>query len=215
MSTGTKGFTLIEMLVVMGIIAILAGTLIMGLPAMLRAGDVTAMETYITTLATQLEAYEKRMKNGDYPPTSLADGFPGVGPHYTRDNCGIESVVVCINRRGESGAYTFEGSKIVTLENFDSDRSMSKLTNFEVKELFEVVDTWETPLAYFHNRDYSAVTSKALGRIMVGDGSVIQVKPWKNPKTKQYYNSRSFQIISAGPDGEFNTRDDITNFRKE
>ena len=122
--------------------------------------------------------------------------------------------MVCLNRRGEAGSYTFEDNKVVVLDNFDGDRSKDLLTNFETPELFEVIDRWETPLAYFHHRDYAAVEARNLGRITLADGSIIQVRPWRNPKTKTFYNSRTFQIISAGPDKEFNTEDDITNFSR-
>ena len=44
------------------------------------------------------------------------------------------------------------------------------------------------------------------------NGDVIDAKPWVNPKTKSYYNQSGFQLFSAGPDGEFNTEDDICNF---
>ncbi len=91
---------------------------------------------------------------------------------------------------------------------------MKKLTGFETEELFELVDPWDTPLAYFHHRDYDSVSGKGLGRIKLGDDSTTNAKPWKNPKTKAWYNARGFQIISAGPDMEFNTDDDITNFRR-
>ena len=56
---------------------------------------------------------------------------------------------------------------------------------------------------------------RGLGKISDpnGDGT-IRCQPWKNPKTGHWFMPRGFQLISAGPDTQFNTDDDITNFER-
>ena len=208
-----SGMTLIELLVVIAIIGVLSTALVVGIPKMLTAGDEKAVESMIRNIESSLDAYEKKRQNGDYPPTSL-DGYPGVGRLSDIENCGIEAVVICLNRKGTSCALEFDDLAILTLENYDGDSTRTALTNFAAKDLFELVDPWGNPLAYFHHRDYAVAETKGYGQISGVEGGTITARPWKNTKTKSFYRSTSFQLFSAGADGEFNTDDDITNFDK-
>ncbi len=209
-----QGFSLVELLVVMSILAVLGGLAVLGLPQMLRSGDRSLMENVIMQLDAALQSYATDAKNGDYPPTVLnADEFPGVGPRVNLDNCGNESVILCLNRKGRDSLFDIEGYKGIKLENIDDDRTQAVLTSFgpEDKALYEVLDIWGTPLAYFHHRDYGSVDAQDLGRIS-GVEDLVKALPWRNAKTKGYYQRDKFQLVSAGPDLKFNTEDDITNF---
>jgi prepilin-type N-terminal cleavage/methylation domain-containing protein len=215
--TSRHGFSLVELLVVMAILSVLGGLAVLGLPQMLRAGDRSLMENVIMQLDAALESYATDAKNGDYPPTLLnADDFPGVGPRVNTDNCGNESVILCLNRKGRDSLFDIEGYKGLKLENIDADRTQAVLTSFgpEDKELYEVLDIWGTPIAYFHHRDYGIVESQDLGRIS-GVEDLVKALPWRNAKTKGYFQRDRFQIISAGPDLKFNTEDDLTNFDRQ
>jgi prepilin-type N-terminal cleavage/methylation domain-containing protein len=215
--TSRHGFSLVELLVVMAILSVLGGLAVLGLPQMLRAGDRSLMENVIMQMDAALQSYATDAKNGDYPPTLLnADDFPGVGPRVNTDNCGNESVILCLNRKGRDSLFDIEGYKGLKLENIDADRTQAVLTSFgpEDKELYEVLDVWGTPIAYFHHRDYGSVESQDLGRIS-GVEDLVKALPWRNPKTKGYFQRDRFQLISAGPDLKFNTEDDLTNFDRQ
>ena len=82
------------------------------------------------------------------------------------------------------------------------------------KDLFEVVDRWGNPYAYFNCVDYERpeVREYLVDPDGAEDYEVVQVKPWMNEKTKSYYNQTGFQLFSAGPDRVFNTEDDIGNW---
>jgi prepilin-type N-terminal cleavage/methylation domain-containing protein len=210
-----RGFSLIELLVVMAIMATLIGLGVVGLPRLLRQGDETKVRTALTALATALEGYQNDPKNGDYPPSELdAESFPGIGAGGNEENLGIESVVVCLSRRGANAAIAIDQLEGFVLENLDGDRTQAQVTTFADKDLFELCDVWGTPLAYFHWRDYASIEAKSQGRIS-GVEDVLRAKPYRHPKTKEYFNKTSFQLISAGMDREFNTDDDVTNFKKE
>jgi type II secretory pathway pseudopilin PulG len=206
-----------ELLVVMAILSVLGTVLVIGIPRMLGKGDELAVQNLVTQLAAALEAYSANPRNGDFPPTVLdPKEFPGVGVRTNFENCGIESVVLCLNRRGTTSAMNFEGLEGVTLENLDQDRTKVALTNYgpDNTELYELVDLWGTPIAYFHHRDYSQIEPKRWGVITTEMAGVISCAPWKNPKTRNWFMPTGFQLISAGPDGEFNTEDDVTNFSR-
>jgi hypothetical protein len=101
------------------------------------------------------------------------------------------------------------------LDNTDGDRTRRSLTMFPTSDLFELVDQWKNPIAYFHHRDYGR---KDLYMSYDNASGVLLetlVSALKNPKTESFYNPRGFQLISAGVDGAFNTEDDITNFSRD
>ena len=211
------GFSLVELLVVMAILSVLGGLAVIGLPRMMRAGDQSLMENVLMQLDAALESYETDAKNGDYPPTLLdSDEFPGVGQRTNLDNCGNESIILCLNRRGRGSLFDIEGMKGVSLTNTDLDRTQAVLTSFgpDDRELYELVDVWGTPVAYFHHRDYGIVENRDLGRATAAE-EMLKAVPWRNPKTRSFYQRDKFQLISAGADMKFNTEDDITNFERQ
>ncbi len=211
-----EGFTLIELLVVMAIVALLAGIGLLGIPAMLRSSEAEAVKTVVTQIAAALEAYSSNPKNGDFPPTALSnDAMPGFGVSRNDKNTGIESVMLCLHRPNMTTSFDIEDVPWPdAMDNLDQDRTRVTLTDFgrDNRNLYELLDWWGTPFAYFHHRDYDSAAVKNMGRINGLDG-IVKAKPWKSPKGF-WYRRNGFQLISAGPDGVFNTGDDITNFER-
>ncbi len=60
-----KAFTLVELLVVIGIIAILAGLLLPAISQMHRSAQITGQKADFVTIANALDAYKADF--GDYP----------------------------------------------------------------------------------------------------------------------------------------------------
>jgi type II secretory pathway pseudopilin PulG len=193
----------------MAIVGLLVGLGVTVIPYLMRKGPQTAAQTYLSTLAGALEAY--RTSEGAYPPTSLNE-FPGVGMLANQENLGIESVVLCLNSTRYTASFAFEETQGGKLENYDNDSTQAQLTRFGTKEMFEVVDSWGTPYAYFNSKDYAR--GEDLGKI-TGEQSTLKALPLRNPKTKSWYRIDRFQIISAGPDKTFGTEDDLTDFTRE
>ena len=101
------------------------------------------------------------------------------------------------------------------LQHTDGERSAKSLTDLPVRDLFELVDAWGNPIAYFHHADYGRVDVYETFDPLTGERIESNVQAIVNPKLRRPYENRRFQLISAGPDGVFGTEDDIANFRIE
>lgn len=209
-----SGFTLVEVLVVLAIIAMLA---VYFMPRILKQAEERKNEStakaFITTVEAALTVYQNDRKIGVYPPTTL-EGFGGLGRLENRTNLGTESVFVCLSAVDYDHERALEKFQD-KFENFDNDRSQSPLTVYKDNSLFEVVDPWGNPYAYFNANDYDKAEVRQYTVDADGSGEsreTVTVTPWTSPKTKSYYNMSSFQLFSAGPDRKFNTDDDIGNW---
>ncbi len=213
---GGSGFTLIEILVVLGIIALLGAVLMPKILSKSKIADVNAAKSFIMGVAAVLDAHAADA--GNYPPSSLDKLETGVkAPNAL--NQGIETLVAYFysktrRDRGERNPLAdYEGR---FLRNLDKDALPRSVTTFESPELFEIVDPWGNPYVYFHWKDYGDASgdraSGAAALCALGSGREARAVPWRNPKTRSYYRDSEFQLFSAGPDGEFNTDDDIGNW---
>ena len=94
-----RGFTLIEILVVVIIISILASLTVIGVTIAITSSKRANTESLIGQLRGTLEQYKTRW--GDYPPSSL-DRIRGVRvPNDT--NNGIEAMVACLGSKKKGG----------------------------------------------------------------------------------------------------------------
>ncbi len=207
MTARSAGFTLVELLVVMVIIASLAGIGMVSIPPILRNMDRKATEVYLLNVTAALEAY--RSTEGTYPPSTLRD-FPGVGAVNNLENCGISALVMCLNSKSYPGSFDFEDSKIVSISDEGSGITQVQLTRFGDRKLYTLVDKWGTTLAYVNAVDYGNPDVRSVSAV---EGT-IKFTPWISPKTKSPFRRDGFQLISAGPDRLFNTEDDVTNFER-
>jgi prepilin-type N-terminal cleavage/methylation domain-containing protein len=207
--TGAPGFTLMELLVTIGIITIMAGLIFPAVTAARRSAGVKATKATIERIKLACESYYADF--GDYPPTSLATlGLPTNGV-----NEGIESLVRCLTTRAGHGPYLqFEEKE---LANTDNDALPQKgdptKSTIESRELFELVDAWGNPLIYFHNRDYHG--GPKLERYITASGERISCRPAPSEKTGQYPALTTFVIWSIGPDGknENGQGDDVCSWK--
>jgi prepilin-type N-terminal cleavage/methylation domain-containing protein len=194
------GFTLIELLAVILIIGILMYFL---LPNILGVGKAARIKTtggFLQGLSTAISEYEN--EKGDYPASSWKEEW---GPAPNATNVGIEALVIQLF--GSKWESRLPEDK---LKNTDNDESKKALARFSKPTLFELVDEWGNPVAYSHRRDYA----EAQVYVMANPPGESTFKARMNPQTGQFWNPKTFQLVSAGPDGEFGTDDDIPAWKE-
>lgn len=197
-----SGFTLIELLAVMAIIAILMTAGVVGYRKFQIAGQEQETRAKMVQYQTMAESYETA--SGDYP----VDNYSNLGATSTNDlNVGIEALVANLAKQG--GPYTGDLPYQRDLDNTDDDKFTKKITKFATQDAFEVVDTWKNPIVYFQRKSYGKKQIVLAKRRGTQEFQETQVQAVVDPKTKMFLGPNSFQLISAGYDGEFGTSDDI------
>ena len=111
------------------------------------------------------------------------------------------------------GSYRASSSYEDQLVNTDGDATKTSLTRFSATEVFELGDHWGNPIAYLHRRSYSDGGEYRVFPADENDPLEQDVRGAVNRTTGDPYRPDAFQLISAGPDGEFGTEDDIGNFK--
>jgi prepilin-type N-terminal cleavage/methylation domain-containing protein len=204
-----RGFTLIEILAVILILGILASLLIVSLSDSSESAKGSQTEHRLAELRTVLGEYFNEF--GDYPPSTFT-GEQGVPNDGT--NVGAEALVVALWSKGwDAGGHLADlAHKLV---NVDQDQAPSALTDFASRELFEIPDAWENPIAYLHHRDYGG-TARPYVTLDPSTGEEVhgQVGAVRDEKLGRFYQHASFQLVSAGPDGHFGTEDDLASFER-
>jgi prepilin-type N-terminal cleavage/methylation domain-containing protein len=202
------GFTLTELLVVMGIIAILAGLILPAVGAVRRSAASRAAKATIERIRLACQAYQADF--GDYPPTSL------VAFDVTTNgvNDGIESLLRCLTTRREHGPYLeFEEPDLANTDGDSLTKADPVGSALEARTLFELADPWGNPYIYFHNRDYRG--GAKLERYIFATGERMTCRPRPSEKTGQFPSMNSFLVWSAGPDGknEDGQGDDVCSWK--
>ena len=200
-----SGFTLIEMIAVLLILSILAGVFMMNIGTTQEIVEIRIVRTQLEQIAVAAAEYE--VEEGDYPPSNF-DLETGPAPNVI--NVGIERMIVALWADGLEGC----GLSPDELDNLDGDRTAKRLSDLPTTDMFELLDAWGNPIAYFHHTDYEREDIYQTFDSLTGERVDTKVRALKNKKTQLYFEHRKFQLISAGPDGLFKTEDDITNFKR-
>ena len=208
------GFTLIELLVV---VAVLGTIMALILPRLFSTGvsaQINACSVAIKDLAGVARSHDT--ETGDFPRDSLALFPREFKVKVDKTNPGIEAFLIdlALARTPSGTTYLDDLRSSGNLCNQDEDKAGALLGYLESMEQYEVQDPWGGVLVYFHHRGYGTAqeVSDPLGA--AGSGETVTVKAVTDPTTGRYYEPHRFQIISAGPDMEFGTDDDIHNFKK-
>jgi len=198
------GFTLIEILAVIVIIGILIVFLVPLLNRQQEGAKVMAMRSFLVELSSAVSEYET--DKGDYPGSSWKEEW-GSAPNNT--NIGAEALVIALYGSKWQSRLSDD-----LLCNTDNDESKKALARFSKATLFEIKDQWGNPIAYSHRRDYEHAQVYTMVDSSGQPAGESTFKARMNPATGQYWNPKGFQLVSAGPDGEFGTDDDIPAWKE-
>ncbi|MHC4472581.1 MAG: prepilin-type N-terminal cleavage/methylation domain-containing protein [Planctomycetota bacterium] len=215
MTRRAAGFTLIEVLVVMTIVAALMGMVVLLVGHAGKTKEMTITTQRLNGIRAGVEHLRQPHLYGLYP-TAAMDRLKGLKGEdvgslvgiSNRTNVGIETLYVALFLSTHDYSIADLGDD--WLANTDGDQMKGNPTRSESTELFEFVDAWGNPFAYFSQWDYQ--NPEGLTEYTMEGGEQVKVVPWKMEKTGQFQNPSSFQLFSAGPDEIFNTDDDIGNW---
>jgi prepilin-type N-terminal cleavage/methylation domain-containing protein len=207
-----RGFTLLEMLVVITIISILAGFSLMGVLKARRSGEESAAKAEVQMLRSRIDALKNAF--GYYPPTSLAE----LKVKTNGINDGNESLFGFLLSRKRGGPFADD-----LAENRWSNADGDSLAAPDLKriqtelnwvrgtpDLLEYVDFWGNPFVYIHSRDYAKKY-----KCQNPAGEIFDVEARKNPVTGTYAAPTSYQLWSLGADGlnQNGEGDDIASWK--
>ncbi len=213
-ATDDGGFTLVEVLVVIAIIAALMGLVAAMIPRAMKAQQKLQTSTLVTNVGAALEALRNDNEQyGKYPFTRSKDlkiGKIHVGKEIGQPNdinVGIETVFFLLNcNEVQAGQVTADQNLI---QNTDDDKFRAARGRSADAEAREYCDAWGWPLVYFHSNDYK--DPKGVTEIMnLETKETIDVRPKKLSSRAGggYLNPNSFQLFSVGPNGVQDSDDD-------
>jgi prepilin-type N-terminal cleavage/methylation domain-containing protein len=218
-----RGFSFIEILVVMGIISVLVGGVIVAIGMWAEKGPEFATKNTLNKTKALIENWKAQFEM--WPPsdlTRIAD-VAGVGTKAespgNKTNEGIEAIYQALYWPGYKGDPQWKeadpGEQGGEIGNTDEDELKKPVNKRGTKELKEIIDGYGNPLVYFNRDDYVKYAEGGARYVSQDkDLNVLDVepKPYRNDDGT-YVNPDSFQLFSMGPDGEPNTDDDITTWK--
>jgi len=207
---GRKGFTLVELLVVIMIAVLLMSILLPTLARVRTKAMVQASMATVATLETACQLYHQ--DNRIYPPS---------GPPDAPANAGGQLLALALTGYADASVDGYDGygwKKPTSRRVYGPYNETEKLRTLKQDNLVRFVDRFDRPFLYYR---YDRRTSR-YNSADNGDGP-SDINAYARGPDGRYFRS-DFLILSAGPDAIFQnpyingkpTRtDDITNFLEQ
>ena len=202
----TRGFSLIELVIVMGILAVLVGGVIVAIgianESSLRNETRTTLakasglvEDFQTTFETLPPARLKRLGDATGRAADRLDA-----PNATNE--GSE----CARR----AAFVpgFRGRKeFLARERCNTDEDDAGALPLE-----EIRDAWDNPVVYIPYHAYARADEEGLAYVTHA-GDLVSARPHRSADGG-FVRPNGFQVFSMGPDGVPNTHDDVVGWER-
>jgi prepilin-type N-terminal cleavage/methylation domain-containing protein len=201
MKNKANGFTLLELMVVLVIIGVLGAVFVGYGGNIFGDSKVKAAQAKLLQLSALVEQY--RNIEGEYPDDRLRKGTA-----TDNKNANSEALFLALFDPAYSGSRPAQ-DWLINTDGDETNRDMTMLGN---RQLFEIGDEWGNPIIYFDSLHYSENNGCSALAGEEGFFDSYDVYPLRSETTNSYYRPNSFQLVSAGADGEFNTEDDLYSF---
>lgn len=236
-----RGFTLVEMLVVMAIIAILAAILLPAIRAAITAAKNNKIAQELSSLHQAVEAYKQKF--GDYPPdfssvrnvnTDLADPnnvvvrhFRKAFPRHTEDlkayftTNGVpdpaEALVFWLAMLKNDPRLPLTSTTTERHVFFTFDEARLQNPDSDFYPHYVPKDGKDLPYVYFDSRTYQFTynSAAAYSSYPISTSTANGVWPYKtssNSVAPNFANPKTFQIISAGLDGDYGPTTNVQTY---
>jgi len=205
---GQRGFSFIEILIVMAIIGVLAAGITVAINIWLRRGPEFATKQTLSKTKLMIDNWKQTFEM--YPPGDVtriaAVAGQGTKASATENkiNGGIEAIYQALYWPGFKSDPEWSEAE---LGNTDEDSLRKAINKHSTTELTEILDAWKNPLIYFHRDDYATAYDSGHSYLNA-TGEEVEAKPYKR-EDGTFFNPSSFQVFSMGEDGLPNTEDDI------
>jgi len=177
--SGKRGFSLVELLIVIAVIGILAGTLLLAVPPFIVRARMTKTQSTIDTISLVLEHYNSEQRG--YPPA-----YDLVADLMKNDRKGKPYYEFTADVLGGPGVR-YESVRIM-------DPASGALSILPIPPGEFVLDAFNRPIYYIPSNQYSDTT--------------LQFQSWEDKNSngladanETFYYPTSYQMWSAGPDG--------------
>ncbi len=190
MKNNTRGFTMVEMVTVIGVILILVALLLPVLRTVRNNATKTKVQAMIQTLSVALKAYETDW--GCFPSVAGITLCPA-SPTLAQRQAASRVLYFCLNTAFRAGVSTTAptGASSGTITPSKTAGPYLDLTSKDYTGTgagIYVVDAWGQPFAYNYDSDYNPAT------------------------TPPSHNTSSFDLWSVGADGTTGNSDDVYNW---
>lgn len=218
--TAPRGFTLTELLVVIGIIAVLVALVTPAVMNARKAARVAALKTEIDMLHKAMLGYQ--LEYGSFPPCvsgtlatdPAARHLQRLFPRCTNVQAQVGSVGVTPQTALVSWLLGFTGDPTSPLQPQSARR---KIFDFDASRIpagssagsYTPPNLPDSPYVYIDRTAYGTLDSPT--PFVVGSSTYrAQLQVVETGTT--FFKPDSFQILCAGVDGEFGNDDDMSNF---